>query len=68
MLDLDLLSHFPRVRLMQGPTPIQRLSRLTQVLGGPQKGVSIWVKRDDLMELGDGGNKLRKLEFLLGQA
>jgi D-cysteine desulfhydrase len=68
MLDLDLLSPFPRVRLMQGPTPIQRLSRLTQVLGCPQKGVSIWAKRDDLMELGDGGNKLRKLEFLLGQA
>lgn len=68
MLDLDLLSQFPRVRLMQGPTPIQRLSRLEQVLGSRQKGVAIWVKRDDLMELGGGGNKLRKLEFLLGQA
>ncbi|KQV29716.1 cytochrome C biogenesis protein CcmE [Rhizobium sp. Root1203] len=68
MADLDLLNRFPRVRLMQGPTPIQRLSRLEQVLGDRRKGVSIWAKRDDLMELGGGGNKLRKLEFLLGQA
>ncbi|PZM14903.1 D-cysteine desulfhydrase family protein [Rhizobium tubonense] len=68
MLDPDLLNRFPRVRLMQGPTPIQHLSRLEQVLGDAQKGVSIWAKRDDLMELGGGGNKLRKLEFLLGQA
>ncbi len=68
MLDPALLSQFPRVRLIEGATPIQRLARLEQVLPAQQKGVSIWAKRDDLMELGGGGNKLRKLEFLLGQA
>ncbi|TIU42176.1 MAG: D-cysteine desulfhydrase family protein [Mesorhizobium sp.] len=69
MSDSDLLDQFPRVRLMSRPTPIQRLDRLEQVLlGQKRRGVSIWAKRDDLMELGGGGNKLRKLEFLIGQA
>jgi len=68
MTDFDLVKKFPRIRLMQGPTPIQRLDRLEQVLGNRRKGVSIWAKRDDLMALGGGGNKLRKLEFLIGQA
>ncbi|ESZ24048.1 D-cysteine desulfhydrase family protein [Mesorhizobium sp. L2C084A000] len=68
MPDSDLVNRFPRVRLMNGPTPIQQLSHLEKVLGERRKGVSIWVKRDDLMELGGGGNKLRKLEFLLGEA
>jgi D-cysteine desulfhydrase len=68
MTDSDLLKRFSRVRLMQAPTPIQRLSRLEQMLEDRRRGVSIWAKRDDLMELGGGGNKLRKLEFLIGQA
>lgn len=68
MHDLGLLDPFPRVRLVQDPTPIQRLDRLEQVLGARLRGVSVWAKRDDLMELGGGGNKLRKLEFLIGQA
>lgn len=68
MSDWDLLNGFPRVRLVNGPTPIQRLDRLEQVLGKNRRGASIWAKRDDLMELGGGGNKLRKLEFLIGQA
>ncbi|KQV81944.1 D-cysteine desulfhydrase family protein [Rhizobium sp. Root1220] len=68
MPNRDLLKRFARVCLMQGPTPIQRLARLEQVLGEQRRGVSIWAKRDDLMELGGGGNKLRKLEFLIGQA
>ncbi|ABR64282.1 pyridoxal-phosphate dependent enzyme [Sinorhizobium medicae] len=68
MTDRDPLQSFPRERLMKGPTPIQRLARLEEVLGERSRGVSIWAKRDDLMELGGGGNKLRKLEFLLGQA
>jgi D-cysteine desulfhydrase len=38
------------------------------VLDERRRGVSIWAKRDDLMELAGGGNKLRKLEFLIGQA
>jgi L-cysteate sulfo-lyase len=68
MTDIEILNRFPRVLLMQGSTPIQRLSRLEQVLGRQRRDVSIWAKRDDLMELGGGGNKLRKLEFLIGQA
>lgn len=68
MSDWNLLNRFPRVRLLNGPTPIQRLDRLELVLGERRRGVSIWTKRDDLMELGGGGNKLRKLEFLIGEA
>ncbi|MGA7779506.1 MAG: D-cysteine desulfhydrase family protein [Paraburkholderia sp.] len=55
---------FPHVELLEGPTPIQKLDRLSASLGG----VNIFVKRDDVMGLGGGGNKLRKLEFLVGQA
>ncbi|CAB3770151.1 D-cysteine desulfhydrase family protein [Paraburkholderia humisilvae] len=58
------LSTFPRHALLEGPTPIQPLSRLSARLGG----ASIYVKRDDLNGLGGGGNKLRKLEFLIGEA
>src|SRR5215467_11959093 len=58
------LSAFPRYELMEGPTPIQHLSRLSKLLGD----VDIYVKRDDVMGLGGGGSKLRKLEFLLGEA
>ncbi|MGY2234689.1 D-cysteine desulfhydrase family protein [Pseudomonas gingeri] len=60
------LSAFPRVTLLDGPTPIQKLSRLSAMPA--LKGCNLYVKRDDLMGLGGGGNKLRKLEFLLGQA
>ena len=58
------LSRFPRVPLARLPTPIEPLPRLTAHLGGPR----LYVKRDDLTGLGLGGNKLRKLEFLLGEA
>lgn len=58
------LSRFPRVSLARLPTPIEPLPRLSAYLGGPQ----LHVKRDDLTGLGLGGNKLRKLEFLLGEA
>ena len=61
MLDL---STFPRVTLLDGPTPIQEMKRLNAELGG----VCIFVKRDDFTAIGGGGNKLRKLEFLLGEA
>ncbi|MDI7865260.1 D-cysteine desulfhydrase family protein [Rhizobiaceae bacterium n13] len=63
-----LLSRFPHTRLIEGPTPVQRLDRLESVLGARAKDITIWAKRDDLMGLGGGGNKLRKLEFLMGQA
>lgn len=58
------LTRFHRVALARLPTPVEPLARLSAHLGGPQ----LWVKRDDLTGLGLGGNKLRKLEFLLGEA
>jgi len=58
------LSKFPRRILLEGPTPIQHLPRLSARLGG----INIFVKREDLNGLGGGGNKLRKLEFLIGEA
>jgi L-cysteate sulfo-lyase len=58
------LSRFPRHALLEGPTPIQHLARLSARLGG----ADIYVKREDLTGLGCGGNKLRKLEFLIGEA
>ncbi|MEP9358670.1 D-cysteine desulfhydrase family protein [Sphingomonas sp. KR3-1] len=57
---------FPRIPLFDAPTPIQRLERVEATLG--LTGARLFVKRDDLMGLGGGGNKLRKLEFLLGAA
>ncbi len=58
------LAQFPRVKLCQAPTPLELLPNLTRALGGPQ----IWMKRDDLTGMGLGGNKVRKLEFLAGEA
>jgi D-cysteine desulfhydrase len=60
------LAAYPRVTLLEGPTPIQKLSRLSDL---PEfNACNLYVKRDDLTGLGGGGNKLRKLEFLLGEA
>ena len=64
----NTLATFPRARLLEGPTPIQRAYRLEQHLGAAAKGVGLYLKRDDFMALGGGGNKLRKLEFHLGAA
>jgi D-cysteine desulfhydrase len=58
------LSRFPRRRYTDSPTPIEKLERLTKVLGGP----NIYMKRDDLLGLAGGGNKTRKLEFLMADA
>lgn len=58
------IDNFPRQLVSSWPTPIEHLSRLSSHLGGPQ----IFMKRDDLGSLALGGNKLRKLEFLLGAA
>src|SRR5260370_38799918 len=58
------LSYFARYRLFDGPTAIEPLTSLNAGLGG----VRIFVKRDDVSGMGAGGNKLRKLEFLLGEA
>jgi L-cysteate sulfo-lyase len=59
-----LLSRFPRVSLAHLPTPLEYLPRLSEHLGGPH----IYVKRDDCTGLGTGGNKTRKLEFLVADA
>jgi L-cysteate sulfo-lyase len=59
-----LLSRYPRIRLAHLPTPLEFLPRLTEHLGGP----NIYVKRDDCTGLATGGNKTRKLEFLMAQA
>ena len=64
----SLFARFSRITLLDQPTPIQRLHRLERELGSDLGGVRIYVKRDDVMGLGGGGNKLRKLEFLLGEA
>ena len=58
------LSRFPRVFLAHLPTPLERLDRLSRELGGPE----IWIKRDDCTGLSTGGNKTRKLEFLMAEA
>lgn len=55
----------PRVQLVDQPTAVQRLERLERKIGSE---VRIFVKREDLTSIGGGGNKLRKLEFLLGEA
>ena len=57
------LNEFPRLSLGMFPTPVHRLEKLSRLLG-----VELWIKRDDLTGLGLGGNKVRKLEFLLGEA
>jgi D-cysteine desulfhydrase len=57
------LTGAPRVRLATLPTPLQAAPRLSDALG-----LEVWVKRDDLTGVGLGGNKARKLEFLLGDA
>jgi D-cysteine desulfhydrase len=53
----------PRVELALTPTPLLKLERLSGELG-----VELWVKRDDLTGLLETGNKIRKLEFLVGEA
>jgi D-cysteine desulfhydrase len=58
------LSKFPRRRYTQYATPIEKLERLSGILGGP----TVYMKRDDLLGLAGGGNKTRKLEFLMADA
>lgn len=58
------LARFPRVGLAHLPTPLEPMRRLTEALGGPR----LWVKREDRTGLDFGGNKLRKLDYLLHEA
>ncbi|MCB1733437.1 MAG: pyridoxal-phosphate dependent enzyme, partial [Halieaceae bacterium] len=57
------LARHPREPLADSPTPLRAAPRLSEDLGQ-----EVWVKRDDLTGFGLGGNKVRKLEFLLGRA
>ena len=58
------LSQFPRRRYTEGQTPLEFLPNFTKALNGP----NIYIKRDDLLGLTSGGNKTRKLEFLVADA
>jgi L-cysteate sulfo-lyase len=58
------LARFPRVRLFPSPTPLEKLDNFSRALGGPE----IWIKRDDCTVVATGGNKVRKLEWLIGEA
>src|SRR6185312_5832055 len=60
----DRLAAFPRLGLATLPTPLEPMRRLTAHLGGPR----LWVKREDATGLGFGGNKLRKLDYVLHEA
>ncbi|ATQ42278.1 D-cysteine desulfhydrase [Caulobacter mirabilis] len=57
------LAKFPRARFAHLPTPLEPAPRLSAELG-----IDLWIKRDDCTGLAGGGNKTRKLEFLLGEA
>ena len=57
------LNDFARVPLAILPTPIQKLENISRILG-----TNVWIKRDDMTGIGLGGNKVRKLEFLLAEA
>ncbi|MGN6478721.1 D-cysteine desulfhydrase family protein [Luteibacter sp.] len=65
---LAALDTLPRTELVEGPTPIQRLQRIEAALGLADRNIQLYAKRDDVMPLGGGGNKLRKLEYHLGAA
>ena len=60
----ERLERHPRARLAHLPTPLERMHRLEAALDGPP----LFVKRDDCTGLATGGNKARKLEYLLGEA
>ncbi len=58
------MKELPRVQIAHLPTPVEPLPRLSEHLGGPE----LWIKRDDQTGLALGGNKTRKLEFLVADA
>jgi D-cysteine desulfhydrase len=62
------LSRFPRRRYSVGPTPLEFLPNFTRALSPQGGGPNIWIKRDDMLGLFPGGNKTRKLEFLMADA
>lgn len=60
---MKALSDFPKVNLGVFPTPLHRLDNISRELG-----TNVWIKRDDLTGVGLGGNKVRKLEYLMAEA
>jgi len=58
------IGKLPRVKLVNLPTPLEEMPRLSKVLGGPR----LWIKRDDYTGLAFGGNKARKMEFVMADA
>jgi L-cysteate sulfo-lyase len=58
------LGRFPRIRFAHLPTPLEHMPNLSREFNGPE----IWIKRDDCTGMSSGGNKTRKLEFLLAEA
>ena len=58
------MAEIPRIRLANLPTPLQELRKLSAALEGP----NLYIKRDDLTGLAGGGNKTRKLEFIVPNA
>lgn len=63
-----LLTRFPRRLLGHFPTPLEPMPRLTARLRDQGIAPNLWLKRDDCTDLATGGNKTRKLEFLVGDA
>ena len=61
----SMLKQFPRISLGHFPTPLEPMDNLRQALGG---GPRLFIKRDDCTGLATGGNKTRKLEYLMGEA
>ena len=57
------IEDFPRIPLAVLPTPVQKLENISRILG-----TNVYIKRDDMTGIGLGGNKVRKLEFLLADA
>ena len=62
------LSEFPRRRIAFLPTPLVELPRLAAAMAPSGRGPRLFVKRDDQTGLATGGNKARKLEYLIGDA
>lgn len=62
-MPLHHLTRFPRLEFIGAPTPLEYLPRLSDYLGR-----EIYIKRDDVTPIAMGGNKLRKLEFLVADA
>lgn len=62
-MSLNNLVHFPRLELLGAPTPLEYLPRFSDYIGR-----EIYIKRDDITPVALGGNKLRKLEFLVAEA